>query len=87
MTHEFKVNVKKGEKVRHVMIKMCRILREHEEKMAKEAGDNDYRKEDSKYNDHTKFTLRQEGVLLLCAVKKLSDYNIQNLSYIIIDEE
>lgn len=67
---------------------MCDILKNQELIDLKGKGmENDWDPSKSVYDDYTKYVLRHEGAMPLLTVKKLSDYNVQGMSIIIIDRE
>jgi hypothetical protein len=67
---------------------MCDILKSQELADLKNKGlGDDWDPSESVYDDYTKYVLRHEGAMPLLTVKKLSDYNVQGMSIIIIDRE
>lgn len=86
-THEFSVRAKKGERIRVVQKQMCEVLKQYEIVDAEKNNDDKYNPDESIFNDYTKLTLRQESGMILLAVKKLSDYNVKNLAYMVIDRD
>lgn len=88
IAHEFKLKVTKGEKVKVVQMKMCQMLKDYFLEFPQKFIDEKFKKlDETTFDDYTKFSIRQNGVTLLLTVKKLSDYNIQNLASIVMDME